>query len=312
MPAAARIADIGSGHGCFPPTPIIGGAGDVSINGRPAARKGDSLVPHGCGNCPPHGRSISGGSSTVSINGKPAARVSDGIGCGGTISSGSGDTRIGDGGMGGAVKSCMEQASKSGAAFVKVAFDAFPVPANIKNAIDFAMAVGDGPDALMAQIRRQAASLVGDALQDMQNHAFAQALESLGGASAPLSAPALAEKASGALLHDALIGQVTRAASGTLASHLVATVQPQLAQTVAGAAQSALQTGLIGPEALAGSAQPKAIPAAPEAAALVAAIGQAAISDNRSAATALIAALSSITHAAATQAVAKFIGPSAE
>jgi len=42
---AARLGDIGSNHGKFPPTPIIQGSLNVFINGRPAARKGDSLQP---------------------------------------------------------------------------------------------------------------------------------------------------------------------------------------------------------------------------------------------------------------------------
>ena len=48
MPKAARIGDIASAHGCFPPTPIIAGSGDVFINGIPAARLGDAAAPHGC------------------------------------------------------------------------------------------------------------------------------------------------------------------------------------------------------------------------------------------------------------------------
>ncbi|WP_292959419.1 type VI secretion system PAAR protein [Neptuniibacter sp. UBA6509] len=96
MPKAARIGDIGSGHGCFPPTPVIAGSGNVMTNGIPAARVGDAVAPHGCGNCPPHGRSISAGSGSVFINGKPAARVGDSITCGGSVSAGSGDVIIGD------------------------------------------------------------------------------------------------------------------------------------------------------------------------------------------------------------------------
>lgn len=100
MPKAARLADSCAGHGCFPATPIIAGSGDVSINGKPAARKGDAVLLHACP-CPnmPHGihaRSISAGSSNVSINGKPAARVGDAIGCGGSVAAGSGDVLIGD------------------------------------------------------------------------------------------------------------------------------------------------------------------------------------------------------------------------
>lgn len=96
MPKAGRLADIGAGHGCFPPSPTIEGSGDVFINTRPALRKGDALAPHGCGKCVPHGRNVSGGSATVNINTKPAARVGDAISCGGSVSTGSGDVIIGD------------------------------------------------------------------------------------------------------------------------------------------------------------------------------------------------------------------------
>jgi len=95
MPKAARLADSGSGHGCFPPTSIVSGSGDVFIDGRPAARSGDPLAPHGCKDCVPHGRAIAGGSSSVFINNRPAARVGDGIGCGGSVASGSGTVSVG-------------------------------------------------------------------------------------------------------------------------------------------------------------------------------------------------------------------------
>ncbi|WP_086932062.1 PAAR domain-containing protein [Agarilytica rhodophyticola] len=98
MPAASRKFDIGSGHGCFPPSPATGGSSDVMINNIPALRKGDSVLLHACGNCPPHGRSVSAGSPTVYVNGKPLARVGDGINCGGSMSAGSGDVFADDNG----------------------------------------------------------------------------------------------------------------------------------------------------------------------------------------------------------------------
>lgn len=90
MPAAARKNDVGSGHGCFPPSNVTSASPDVDIDGIPAARLGDRLAPHGCATCPPHGRAISGGSPTVFINGRPAARIGDAIDCGGSIVIGSG------------------------------------------------------------------------------------------------------------------------------------------------------------------------------------------------------------------------------
>ncbi|MBA0169498.1 PAAR domain-containing protein, partial [Pectobacterium sp. CFBP8739] len=115
MPGAARLNDSGSGHGCFPETPITEGSPDVIINGQPAARQGDTVQLHGC-LCPnaPHGvhsRKIAEGSSTVIINGKPAARIGDGIHCGGVIISGSGNVIIGDTPYRSPVHECAKQAA---------------------------------------------------------------------------------------------------------------------------------------------------------------------------------------------------------
>ncbi|WJM85385.1 PAAR domain-containing protein [Dickeya chrysanthemi] len=117
MPGAARLGDSCVGHGCFPATPVIAGSGDVIINGKPAARKGDAVLLHACP-CPnmPHGvhsRAISAGSGTVIINGKLAARIGDAIGCGGSVAAGSGDVIIGDTPYQSPVKSCAEQSAKS-------------------------------------------------------------------------------------------------------------------------------------------------------------------------------------------------------
>lgn len=86
MPKVTRVTDIGSGHGCFPPTPAIEGSGDVFVNGLAVHRKGDALAPHGCSNCPPHGRAASGASPSVYVNGKAVVRMGDGVDCGGSLS----------------------------------------------------------------------------------------------------------------------------------------------------------------------------------------------------------------------------------
>lgn len=117
MPSAARLGDSCAGHGCFPATPIIAGSGDVIINGKPAARKGDAVLLHACP-CPnmPHGihdRAISAGSGNVIINGKLAARVGDAIGCGGSVAAGSGDVIIGSRPYQSPVKACAEQSAKN-------------------------------------------------------------------------------------------------------------------------------------------------------------------------------------------------------
>lgn len=124
MPAAARSGDSCAGHGCFPATPIVTGSSDVFINAKPAARKGDTVLLHACP-CPkmPHGihsRSISAGSSTVSINGKPAARVGDGIGCGGSVSVGSGNVFIGDTPYSSPTQKCAQSAVASQSPFLKI------------------------------------------------------------------------------------------------------------------------------------------------------------------------------------------------
>ena len=71
------------------PTPIISGSGDVSTNGKPAARVGDSLVPHAKPKSPSHGCSIQAGASNVFINGRLATHVDDPIDCGGKVSTAS-------------------------------------------------------------------------------------------------------------------------------------------------------------------------------------------------------------------------------
>lgn len=88
---AGRLGDIGSSHGCYPPTPTISGSPDVLINGRPAIRVDDPLLLHGCPNCPPHPRKMSKGCASVLINGKPACGVGDDVNCGGVLITGSGD-----------------------------------------------------------------------------------------------------------------------------------------------------------------------------------------------------------------------------
>lgn len=133
MPKAGRLGDIASGHGCFPPTPIIAGSGDTFINGKPAARKDDAALLHACP-CPymphgVHGRAIAAGSSNVSINGKPAARIGDAINCGGSVSTGSGDTFIGEIPYKSPSSKCAEAAAKKAAPLMIL--DPMPQPAEM-------------------------------------------------------------------------------------------------------------------------------------------------------------------------------------
>jgi uncharacterized Zn-binding protein involved in type VI secretion len=61
------------------PSVIIKGSGDTSIDGLPAARKGDTTD---------RGDKLEQGSPNVFIDGKPAVTVGDGTSCGGTTVSG--------------------------------------------------------------------------------------------------------------------------------------------------------------------------------------------------------------------------------
>lgn len=95
MPAAARKGDAGVVH-CSGFT-IATASGDVFVNGRGAARRGDSSTSHQKPGspCPTHTSSISGGSGTVFVNGRAAARVGDGFGGCTSVAAGSGDVFIG-------------------------------------------------------------------------------------------------------------------------------------------------------------------------------------------------------------------------
>ena len=92
MPAVARQGDSNvphcSGHN------VQSASGDVFVNGRGAARKGDSCTTHLVKRgkkCKPHSATISGGSGSVYVNGRPIARVGDGYSGCTSIAQGSGD-----------------------------------------------------------------------------------------------------------------------------------------------------------------------------------------------------------------------------
>ena len=96
MPAAARRGDAGVPH-CSGYV-IAGGSGDVLINGRGAARVGDSSTGHlrpGGKRCPNHTASIVSGSSSVFINGRPAATVGSSLAACTSVATGSSDVIIG-------------------------------------------------------------------------------------------------------------------------------------------------------------------------------------------------------------------------
>jgi uncharacterized Zn-binding protein involved in type VI secretion len=96
MPPASRIWDIGMGHECFPPTPVIEGSPNVKVCSIPQERVGDALMPHPCPTpAPPHPRSSSEGSTTVITNSKGSSRIGDAVDCGGFMVNGCGTVIMG-------------------------------------------------------------------------------------------------------------------------------------------------------------------------------------------------------------------------
>ena len=92
MPAVARKGDSNvphcSGHS------IRSASADVFVNGRGAARRGDSCTTHVVKRgkkCKPHSATIVSGSGSVFVNGRPMARVGDRYGGCTSIAQGSGD-----------------------------------------------------------------------------------------------------------------------------------------------------------------------------------------------------------------------------
>jgi uncharacterized Zn-binding protein involved in type VI secretion len=92
---AARVGDMHSGHGCFPPTNAVVGSPNVKINGRQAMMVGGMYQTHCCPKKGCHPPIQSSGSGTVRINGRPASRLGDMTGCGAATISGSSNVLIG-------------------------------------------------------------------------------------------------------------------------------------------------------------------------------------------------------------------------
>jgi len=96
MAGVSRLGDVCTGHGGWPPRPIVSASPNVFCNGIPVARQGDSLASHTNPAIPEtHGGNVSGGSSTVFVNGRPLARIGDSVSCGGSIAAGSGNVFAG-------------------------------------------------------------------------------------------------------------------------------------------------------------------------------------------------------------------------
>lgn len=87
MAAAAFLGCFCTGHGCYPPRIGATFSTNVFVNGIPAHRQYDLWLPHCCDSC--HAGIVASGAGNVHINGRPAARMGDSISCGSMIAMGS-------------------------------------------------------------------------------------------------------------------------------------------------------------------------------------------------------------------------------
>ena len=87
MPGVARLTDICSGHGPWPPRENVSASENVFVNGLGAHRVTDTWNIH-CGpSC--HDSVLASGSSTVFVNGLAIGRIGDPVECGSTVATGS-------------------------------------------------------------------------------------------------------------------------------------------------------------------------------------------------------------------------------
>lgn len=92
--AAARLRDMCTGHGSYPPRPNCQGSPDVFYNGLPAHRKTDAWIVHCHHSC--HTGILASGSPTVFTNGLAQGRVGDSVNCGSRVANGSPDVFVGE------------------------------------------------------------------------------------------------------------------------------------------------------------------------------------------------------------------------
>lgn len=96
MPAAVRLGDVCTGHGCWPARPNSSASNNVFINAKGAHRVGDSWLPHTCPIIPEtHDSTQATGSPTVFVNGRALARIGDFIACGSFNAQGSPNVFVG-------------------------------------------------------------------------------------------------------------------------------------------------------------------------------------------------------------------------
>lgn len=87
MAAVARLSDVCTGHGPYPPRTNTTASDNVFINGLGAHRVTDGWNVHCAVDC--HDSTLAEGSPTVFVNGLALGRVGDAIACGSTIATGS-------------------------------------------------------------------------------------------------------------------------------------------------------------------------------------------------------------------------------
>lgn len=92
---AVRLADICSGHFCYPPRSNIVASENVFVNSFGWHRAGDAWAVHACGDNA-HSSVLATGSMTVYVNSVNAARVGDLVGCGSVCAVGSPNVGAGD------------------------------------------------------------------------------------------------------------------------------------------------------------------------------------------------------------------------
>lgn len=100
MPAAHRLGDLCTGHGCWPSRPNTEASPNVYVNGIQWHRKTDDWAPHCCCGIPEsHSSVLAEGSPNVFVNNLEAARIGDPVACGSSCMEGSPNVFANDYGM---------------------------------------------------------------------------------------------------------------------------------------------------------------------------------------------------------------------
>jgi uncharacterized Zn-binding protein involved in type VI secretion len=94
MPAACRLNDFCTGHGCFPSRPNLSASEDVFVEDIGSHRLGDIWDVHACETI--HGGITVSGSEDVFVNDQPKARIGDEVDCGSTILTGAESVFVND------------------------------------------------------------------------------------------------------------------------------------------------------------------------------------------------------------------------